>query len=124
MSGGLDIFWLTGGLGISAVEQITFLHKLQSNRLPASESAIAVVKDILVRKRGEGYVLRAKTGTGKLDDGTALGWYVGWVERDSGPYFFAMNISGKDYDETPRRERIEKTETILTDLGVLPAKRD
>lgn len=123
IAGGLDHFWLDGDLAISAVEQIQFLRALHQGSLPVSSRTAAIVLDILIRERGSGYVIRAKTGTGRLPDGSALGWYVGSVETPGGLYLFAMNITGPDYDDIPRHERIATSEAILSDLGILPRDR-
>src|SRR5687768_9716847 len=39
VSGGTDLFWLQGGLRISAMEQVAFLHRLAEGRLPATQRA-------------------------------------------------------------------------------------
>ena len=123
ITGGLDHFWLDGDLAISAEEQIAFLGALHQGSLPVSSRSRDIVLDILVRDRGPGHVLRGKTGTGRLPDGSVLGWYVGSVETPDGLYLFALNIRGSDYGDIPRQERIATSEAILTDLGVLPRDR-
>lgn len=79
-------FWIKGDLRISAMEQLDFLQKLYQNDLPFKEEHQRLVKDIMVVKTDDEYVLRGKSGwTGKL------AWTVGWLETGSGPIFFAIN---------------------------------
>ena len=66
-------------------------------------------------------MLRAKTGTGKTPDGRALGWYVGYVERAGKVHVFAVNRSGADYDDIPRKQTMSHTWQILAELGALPS---
>ena len=96
LSGGLDQFWLSGGLRISPLEQIRFLVRLYRSELPFSERAMATVRRIMEVERTATSVLRAKTGWAVLPDGRNVGWWVGWVERGPDTYFFASVI------ESPR----------------------
>lgn len=111
INGGLDTFWLTGDLRITPQEQIALLVRLHQNNLPFSQRAMDIVKDILILEQGEDYVLRAKTGwSGKV------GWFVGYVERKDGVFFFANNIEiEKPGDD---KARIAITKNILRDLGL------
>jgi beta-lactamase class D len=90
--GGLTHFWLSGALRISAVEQLDFLQRLHDDALPFPVDTQRAVKDIMEIGRGDGWVLRAKTGWA-FDVSPQIGWYVGWVERaNEAPVFFALNI--------------------------------
>ena len=119
ISGGIDTFWLNGGLKISADEQVEFLKKLYTGRLPVSRRSTEIVKDILVFEQMPAYKLSAKTGGGSLADGKYIGWFVGYVETQGNVYFFATNIEGSSYPEI-REKRIDLTKSILVELGVLP----
>lgn len=121
-AGGLDSFWLSGDLSISALEQIAFLEKLQSRALPVSRRSMDIVADVLEHERGADHVIRAKTGLGLQGDGSAIGWWVGWVERGDDVYVFALHLAGASTDEV-QPLRIPLAMRILTDLGVLPAQR-
>ncbi|UYG03065.1 class D beta-lactamase [Halomonas sp. LR3S48] len=89
----VENFWLEEDmLEISAEEQIEFLERLYRNELPFDEADQRLVKDLIIVGAGSDWIQRGKTGwSGKL------GWWVGWVERPSGPVFFALNM------ETPNR---------------------
>ena len=74
-SGGIDKFWLTGGLRITPEQQIDFLKRLHDNTLPFSQRSMDIVKSIMTAKDTLGYVVRAKTGWGEQDN-KEIGWYV------------------------------------------------
>jgi len=78
-SGGIDKFWLTGGLRITPEQQIDFLRRLHDNNLPFSQRSIDIVKNIMVARDTLDYIVRAKTGWGEQDE-TNIGWYVGYIE--------------------------------------------
>jgi beta-lactamase class D len=67
-SGGIDKFWLTGGLRISPKAQIDFLKRLHDNQLPFSKRSVDIVKNIMIAKDTLNSVLRAKTGWGRQDN--------------------------------------------------------
>jgi beta-lactamase class D OXA-48 len=109
----IDMFWLEGPLAISAVEQIHFLVKLYRNALPVSKENQLIVKDVLINEASREFILRAKTGLGDK-----VGWWVGWVERDNGVYFFALNI---DVQETRHiNDRLGISKAILKAENILP----
>lgn len=119
VSGPVDYFWLNNTLKISADEQIEFLKKFYSYKLPVSKRAIDIVKEIMVREQTPQYILRGKTGGGALESGKYIGWFVGYVESGGNTYFFAANIEGPDYLSI-RDKRIDLTKQILSGMGVLP----
>lgn len=96
LSSGIDQFWLGNSLQISAMEQIRFLQKLYYNRLPFSPTNMDIVKEIMIYKTGDNYVLRGKTGSGFVEGETSWGWFVGYLEVKDKVYFFASNIEAKD----------------------------
>jgi beta-lactamase class D len=117
MAGGVDLFWLQGGLRISAMEQVRFLHRLAEGRLPMSQRAQRLVRSVLVVERSRGYTLYAKTGTSGGRD--AVQWWVGWIERQGKPVaYFAMNLTPNA--ATRFGDRITIARAILREVG-LPA---
>ena len=128
IGGGIDRFWLDGGLRISSQEQIRFLVKLHENKLPFSRRSHDIVKSILVQpdeSNGKN-VLRAKTGLAGvalgLPSGAApvdpkVGWWIGYVERPDNAYFFAINIDiAKESDSA---SRMSVTKSILREMKVI-----
>jgi beta-lactamase class D len=118
-SGGIDQFWLRGGLRITPKQEIDFLKRLHDNQLPFSQRSMDIVKDIMVRKDTLGYVLRAKTGWGAQDN-KDIGWYVGYVETKGNVYYFANCIQTEDYSNNEfANARIEITNRILKELKII-----
>lgn len=118
---GIDRFWLDGALKISALEQVRFLRRLYRNQLPVSAQASRIVKSIMVVEKDRTYVLRAKTGW--AEGNPQIGWWVGWIERGSDVYFFALNLD-ISAPEQHIQEREQIARRILIDEGVLPAKAE
>ena len=127
IGGGIDHFWLSGDLRISAQEQIEFLRRLADGTLPFSARAQETVRRISITEAQPAYVLHAKTGWGggAAQNGspghaaTDLGWYVGWLEARGQRWFFALNIDMPDAGDTAKREAIVRQ--ALQQLGALPA---
>ena len=118
-SGGIDKFWLTGGLRITPEQQIDFLRKLYDNNLPFSQRTIDIVKKIMIAKDTLNYVVRAKTGWGFQDD-LDIGWYVGYVETKDNVYFFANCIQTTDSENKNfAKSRINIVYQILKELNIV-----
>ena len=118
-SGGIDKFWLTGGLRISPEQQIDFLKRLHDNQLPFSQRSMAIVKNIMIAKDTSDYVLRAKTGwsmQGNLD----VGLYIGYLETKGKVYYFVNCIQSADLNNMEfAQARIEIVHLILDDLKLI-----
>jgi beta-lactamase class D len=118
-SGGIDRFWLTGGLRITPEQQIKFLVRLFKSDLPFSMKSIDIVKKIMIAQDTIGYVLRAKTGWSE-QDGKSVGWYVGYLEATNGTFFFATCIQCVDRENPDfAKARKEITLSILHALRLL-----
>ncbi len=119
-SGGVDKFWLWGGLRISPLQQIDFLRRFDGNELPISERTADIVRDIMTLDVTETYVLRAKTGATKPpEEAVELGWFVGWLELGERRVFFATLLDGHrpDVDLLPVRRKV--TERVLKARGLM-----
>lgn len=118
-SGGIDTFWLSGNLRISAMEQVAFLQRLYRNALPFRIEHQHLVKDVMIVEAGRTWILRAKTGSAARAK-PQVGWWVGWVEWPEGPVFFAINIDMPNgADDLTKRERVARD--VLRSIGALPA---
>lgn len=118
-SGGIDKFWLSGGLRISPEQQIDFLRRLHDNQLPFSKRSVDIVKNIMIARDTLGYVVRAKTGWGSEQE-RDIGWYVGYLETKGNVYYFANCIQTGDYSNTDfGNARIEIVYKVLGDLKVI-----
>lgn len=122
MAGGLDRFWLEGGLRVSPDEQVRFIQRMYEGELEVSERSIEILKSIMVLERGPDYTLSGKTGTADVTPTRELAWLVGYVERGGDVWYFALNMEGEEVWErwgspTARRALVSE---ILAELGVLP----
>jgi beta-lactamase class D len=116
LSGGVDRFWLDGGLRISPREQAELLRKLITGKLPVKPEHVALVRKLLVVEETPGYTIRAKTGTA-IRVPEQLGWLVGEVDAGDARYTFATLILG----EHPRPLRLALTKKLLAERGVISA---
>ncbi len=119
ISGGVDMFWLTGELRISQAEQIDFLKRLYKEELPVSKRSMDITKNIMLLEDNSIYKLRAKTGWGDTKDSINIGWFVGWIEKEGNAYLFATNIETPNPRENFAASRKEITMKILKELGIL-----
>lgn len=119
ISGGIDQFWLSGGLRITPREQVAFLARLYRNELPFSRAAMDAVRDMMVADQGKDYTIRAKTGWAAPPDEGNTGWWTGWVERGNRVHVFATVLEVDDAGDSfgPAREAV--TRQVLAGLGVL-----
>ncbi len=117
IGGAIDRFWLDGNLRVSALEQVDFLRRLAAGTLPFAARSQEIVRDLMALERGEGYVLRAKTGWAARVD-PQIGWLVGWVERPDGARFFALNIDMPTPEAAKARFTVARA--ILKEQGLIP----
>ena len=110
ISGGIDQFWLTGALRISPLEQVQFLQRLYRNELPFSQRSMDLVKTLMLSEDTPQQRIRSKTGLAVLDGDENTGWWVGWVENDTGVRFFASVLQAKAPDDTfiPARQTVAR----------------
>jgi beta-lactamase class D len=105
MSGGLDQFWLSGGMRISAVEQVEFLARLWRGELPIAESTARQVREMMLLDSDGTTRLSGKTGTSTLAPGRHHGWLVGAWQRDGQTWVYAMNMEGASTWPGPLRQQ-------------------
>lgn len=122
ISGGIRVFWLMNSFKVSADEQIAFLEKLYTGRLPFGAKAVEVVKSIIVQKSSGDWVFSGKTGSGtckqgdSTEDELCLGWFVGHVKHGEKQFVFALNIKGKGAWGPKAREMAER---FLSTIGLI-----
>ncbi len=122
LSDTLETSWLDGTWKASADEQVTFFDRLRRGDLEFEAEHQALIREILPTLVEDGDLrLRGKTGWGFLEDGSDVGWIVGWMERPEGDVVYAMNAQaapGGDFDIGPARLRIVRS--VLEAAGVFP----
>lgn len=117
LSGGIDHFWLQGGLRISAREQVDFLHRLAEGRLPMTQRAQRLVRRALAAEKTRGYTLYAKSAT-VASGRDAVAWWMGWVERQGRPQaYFALSF--RPTAKTAAGDRFLIGRGVLREAGVL-----
>jgi beta-lactamase class D len=122
ISGGIDRFWLGSTLKISALQQVAFLRRLHDETLPFSHKSMEIVKRILVLEQTDSTVLRGKTGFAIQQDGTVVGWLVGYVEKRGNVYYFACNFTSENEKRDGNAIFARKKDMaieVLRKLGVL-----
>ena len=120
ISGGIDQFWLTGGLRITPEQQIDFLVKLYKNKLCFKKHNLEIVKQMMIQEDTLGYVLRGKTGWG-ADMKKNIGWYVGYVTTSTNVFFFATCIQDEAMENKDfSKSRLIITRRVLRDLKIIP----
>ncbi len=97
ISSQLDKFWLNGSLKISALEQVDFLQRIYHNQFNLKAESLTALKAVMLVEEMGKTKIYAKTGAGKIADGSMLGWYVGFVENSKGVHFFAFNVNRDTY---------------------------
>jgi beta-lactamase class D len=112
----VDTFWLAGPLKISAIEQTSFLAKLAQGSLPFPQENQRSVREITLLERGLNWELHGKTGWENAP-GKGVGWWVGWVQKNSRIYAFALNIDIEK--ESDASKRIELGKACLKLLEIL-----
>ena len=101
-------YWLTGPLAISAQEQVDFLTKLATHKLPLSPKTYVQARSIFQHDSQKGHTLYAKTGWMFDEDAMDIGWFVGWVEIDDPKeiYVFALNMDMPQSGDQKKRKPI------------------
>jgi beta-lactamase class D len=117
-SGGIDLFWLDGGMRVTPEQQLDFLQRLHRNSLPFSKRSIEIVKKIMIEEETPSYTLRTKTGWAEEGD-TSIGWYVGYITKGNDAYFFATCIQTAKPDSAFPTRRKSITRRILANLEIL-----
>ena len=117
-SNGLTNAWLSSSLKISPIEQLKFLEKLISNKLPVSKQAQEMTKKILYIEKLGDWKLYGKTGNGLLqsDDNNKLkkqvGWFIGWIERNGISMIFTYLVvddkKQKTYASLRAKDKLKK----------------
>lgn len=102
LSSGLTDAWLhspgnpSGSLSINAYEQVAFMEKLWTDKLPVSKRALDITKKITYLETSpNGYVLSGKTGSNFYDKEKKfqLGWFISHVQKGKEEYIAVTTIS-------------------------------
>ncbi|GEM_PF-98559 len=96
--GNIDLFWLEGNSRITPRQQVDFIRRLYTGKLPLSRSTIVAVKEIMLNESGPGYTLSGKTGWA-VRNSNNYGWFVGYLEAGKKVWFFATMVEPLNRDD-------------------------
>lgn len=88
----LNGFWLESSLVISPKEQVQVLTKIFDGKTSALSESISILKDIMLIEEKENSSLFGKTGTGQNN-----AWFVGFFEKESKCWYFAINLQDENH---------------------------
>lgn len=113
IDGGVDSFWLTGGLRISPLEQIDFLCRLHRDGLPFDPRVMDSVRTMMLNPSVGSIAYSAKTGWAVLPENRNVGWWVGWARQDERILFFATVLDSHAPRDDFGKQRIELTKEVV-----------
>ncbi len=119
----IDKFWLDNSLKVTADEQLGLVKRLYFKQLPFQNREQEMVKAMMIRERNDKYILAYKTGWGTTENGTQLGWLVGWIEENKHVYPFVMNIETSDANINMVEVRLKIMRGILTQMGFFEGRK-
>lgn len=111
-----ETYWLDGSLKISPIEQTQMLQKFNSNAFHFKPEHIEAVKNAIRLDSSENGTLYGKTGTVITNGRSTCGWFVGFVEKEDGVCYFAVNI--QQDDRAGGAEAARLAFKVLSGLGV------
>lgn len=130
LSAGLQTAWLISpaspgpALKISAFEQIDFMKKLWTDKLPASKRSMQLARDLTyLETSSRGAKLHGKTGSNfyDADRKVHLGWFIAHIQSGEKEYLTVVNLSDREPGRAddyggPRAKEI--TKALLANLGI------
>jgi beta-lactamase class D len=114
--------WHDGSIRVTADEQLGFMKMLYFDQLIFQKRTQRMVRSMLLQESNTAYQLSYKSGLHVEPDGTASGWFIGWIEENRHPYFFALHMKGKSADQI-MNVRLDLLKDILRQQGFLAGKR-
>ncbi len=121
----VDSFWLDHSLKVRPDEQLGLVKRLYFNQLPFFKRNMEIVKAAMLFEDKPDYKLYYKTGWGNYDSVSKkhIGWIVGWIEENTHPYFFVLNLESKNREFDMVNVRMKILKDIFTHLGFLKGKK-
>lgn len=106
-----DPLWVNSSLKISPKQQVEFLQRMLQKKLPISEHAFQMTKNILFKEELQnGWKLYGKTGYSGSISPIPFAWFVGWIEKDERSFIFAYQIRA---DKIQLDQRVPRVKELL-----------
>lgn len=107
-------------LRVSAYEQLEFMKRLWSGKLPVSLRAMQITRDITYLETSpNGFKLNGKTGSNFYNDKKRrIGWFIAHIENGDQEYLSILNFSDPDTSSYGGVQAKEITKKILADQGL------
>jgi beta-lactamase class D len=97
----IDNFWIEGKSQVTPFEQIDFLQRLFTKKLPILNSTHEKMLRIFEKENTSSYRYFGKTGWSQDNDHNN-GWFVGMVDKKPDAYYFALNVEPIDQNNTSK----------------------
>lgn len=94
-------FWIKGKSHISPFEQIDFLQRFYTKKLPILNSTYEKTLRIFEKDKTSAYTYYGKSGWSD-DQGVNNGWFVGFVVKGAQVYYFALNAEPINQKDTSK----------------------
>jgi len=124
LAGPLPLFWQGphsgGGLAISTRQQVDFLRRLYTGKLPVKPETASLVEKLMVDETRGSSTISGAIGScpSEADGSSNVGWWVGHLKSPSRDMVFAASV---DADEAPPGEEIEQTlKDLFANAGLWP----
>lgn len=116
----IDLFWLRGNSRITLREQVSFLQRLNEEKLQLSSFTMSVMKQIMLNEKTDRYTIRGKTGWA-IREGNNYGWFVGWIETRESTWYFATLVIPENQQQISDFAIARKviTKEVLNVFGIL-----
>lgn len=130
VSTGITTAWLNspsdpkGSLAINAYEQVEFMKKLWSNKLPVTKRSMEITRQITYLETSpNGFKLSGKTGSSFYDVArkVQLGWFISHISNGEKEYIAVTNLSDLKPIETDKfggHRAKEITKSILKEAAL------
>ncbi len=127
---GLTESWLSSSLKISPDQQVDFLRRFMTGKLPISTKAVTMTQAIVPSfSAADGWTIHGKTGAGsvrngqgKLDGSRPVGWFVGWAQKGDRKVVFArLLVDNKRHADKPISFTVR--DGLIADLPKLTSNR-
>ncbi len=118
----VDNFWLSGKLRITPRQQVDFLRRMVTGKLPVEREHVQLVRRLINIESNPSYRLYGKTGTCSAD-GRGVAWLVGLAERGGRQWIYALLHVYRESATPPTREqRIAEVKQLLVNERALPGR--